>query len=209
MTQTQPKTESDSEQETETASADLSADSPAASEESAESPAAVSAEDYQSLQDQFIRLQADFDNFRKRVNQEREHLLKYGAQSTMVQLLPVLDNLQRGTASLTEQSDPKILYQSFRLVYNELMNGLTQLGLKPIAAVGQPFDPQFHEAVGRAPSSEIPEEHVVAEAQPGYQLHDVVLRPSLVQVSDGPAADADNPFKEASATGTPHVDVDG
>ena len=140
---------------------------------------------YRELNDQFVRLAADFENYRKRTREEQQAAAKYGSQNTVMELLPVLDNLDRATASLTENSDPKTLYKSFGLVYQQLMNGLEGLGVKRIQAVGQPFDPQYHEAVSQMPSAEYAEGLVMAEAQSGYTLHDKVIRPAMVVVSIG------------------------
>jgi len=142
---------------------------------------------YQLLQEQFTRLAADFDNYRKRVRDEQESLVKYGAQKSVMELLPVLDNLERATASLSENSDPKVLFKSFSVVQKQLLDGLDAMGVKKIQAVGQPFDPQFHEAVNQMSSAEFPEGTVMYEAQSGYQLHDKVIRPAMVVVSTGSA----------------------
>lgn len=143
---------------------------------------------YQLLQDQFTRLAADFDNYRKRTREEQESLVKYGAQKSITELLPVLDNLERATGSLSEDSDPKTLYKSFSLMQKQLIDGLDNLGVKKILAVGQPFDPQLHEAVNRMESAEFPEDTIMYEAQSGYQFHDKVIRPAMVVVSTGSTA---------------------
>jgi molecular chaperone GrpE len=145
---------------------------------------------YQLLQDQYARLAADFDNYRKRMREEQESLVRYGAQKSVMELLPVLDNLERATASLSEKSDPAVLYKSFGVVLKQLMDGLDAMGIKKIQAIGQPFDPQYHEAVNRMPSTEFAENTNMYEAQSGYQLHDKVIRPALVVVSTGPAEEA-------------------
>lgn len=137
------------------------------------------------LQDQFTRLAADFENYRKRVREEQEALAKYGAQKTVLELLPVLDNLDRATASLNENSDPKVLFQSFSLMQKQLMNTLDGLGIQRIQAVGQEFNPELHEAVSRMESAEFAENSVMYEAQSGYKLHDKVIRPAQVVVSTG------------------------
>lgn len=163
-------------------------------------PEAPEANQYQELNNQFIRLQADFDNFRKRVETEKLDLLKYGATRTLEALLPVIDNLHRGSASLTESSDPKLLYQSFNLVSKELLDSLSAQGLKKMDVVGQAFDPFYHEAVSRAASVEHAENVIMQEVKAGYLLHDRVLRPALVIVSDGSATEAtDNPFQAETA----------
>jgi molecular chaperone GrpE len=151
---------------------------------------------YNQLQDQFKRLAADFENFRKRSREEQEMQARYGAQSTAQELLPVLDNLERATASLNENSEPKVLYKSFQLVYKQLTDGLANLGLQKIAVVGAEFDPQQHEAVSRMASDDVAENSIVYEAQSGYKLHDKVLRPAQVVVSTGPANSGENPFNK-------------
>jgi len=166
-------------------------------------PEAAETDKYQELNNQFIRLQADFDNFRKRVETEKLDLLKYGATRTLEALLPVIDNLHRGTVSLNEGSDPKLLYQSFNLVSKELLDSLSAQGLKKMDVVGLAFDPFYHEAVSRAASPDHAENVIMQEVKAGYLLHDRVLRPALVIVSDGstvaPAENADNPFQAETA----------
>lgn len=154
---------------------------------------------FQQLQDQYTRLAADFDNFRKRSRDEQDALVKYAAQKSIMELLPVLDNLERANTSLNENSDPQTLYKSFSLMQKQLLDGLQTIGLGKIAAIGQEFDPQYHEAVNRMPSAEFPENVNMYEAQSGYQLHDKVIRPALVVVSTGSpdAVPADLPTTES------------
>lgn len=168
-----------------------------AAEDNAAMPDNESEQKIKSLQEQLLRLQADFDNFRKRVDSEKADLYKYGAEKTINQLLPVLDNLQRGSGSLSESSDPKLLYQSFKMLYTQLVDSLSAHGLKKIESIGKPFDPFYHEAVQREHSSDYAENVVMMEHQPGYLLHDRVIRAAMVVVSAGPAdADnGDNPFQ--------------
>jgi molecular chaperone GrpE len=159
---------------------------------------------YQLLQDQFTRLAADFDNYRKRIREEQTSLVKYGSQKTVTELLPVLDNLERASASLSEDSDPKVLFKSFGLVRKQLMDALEGLGVKKIQTLAQPFDPQYHEAVNQTASNDFPENTVAFEAQSGYTLHDKVIRPAMVIVSTGPSdAAAEN---AASANASAHAD---
>jgi molecular chaperone GrpE len=166
---------------------------------------------YKDLYDQYVRLAADFDNFRKRRQQEVEYSRKYGAESALLALLPALDNLERASASLNETSDPKMLYQSFRLVYNQLIGALDTIGVKKMNPVGQTFDPNLHEAIGQVPTADMPEESVVNEAQAGYLYHDRVLRPAMVTVAVAPSEPApaqavNNPFKAAfSADNSPEA----
>lgn len=155
---------------------------------------------YDTLYDQHVRLAADFDNFRKRALQERDALLKYGSESTLERLIPVLDNLERALGSLNAQSDAARLFEGMTLMQRHLLDTLTQLGLSRIEALGQPFDPAVHEAAGQTPTPDVPENHVLAEARAGYRLHERVLRPALVMVAAPPDASVSsgNPFTDAS-----------
>jgi molecular chaperone GrpE len=156
----------------------------------------------QQLQDQYTRLAADFDNFRKRSRDEQESLIKYGAQKSIMELLPILDNLERANASLNENSEPQALYKSFSLMQKQLLDGLASIGVNQVSSVGQPFDPQFHEAINRMPSTDYPENTIMYEAQSGYKLHDKVIRPALVVVSTGvPQPTAGEPSTTSSAEG--------
>ncbi len=160
---------------------------------------------YQLLQEQFTRLAADFDNYRKRTRDEQESLVKYGAQKSIMELLPVLDNLERANGSLNEDSDPKQLYKSFSMMQKQLLDGLANMGIQKIQSVGQQFDPQLHEAVNQMESAEFPEDTIMYEAQSGYQLHDKVIRPAMVVVSTGSGeATATPATNDAEVAEKPH-----
>ncbi len=138
---------------------------------------------YDELNSQYIRLAADFDNYRKRQEQERESLYKLGTENTLKKLLEVLDNFERGEKALENVEDCAKCKESFALVHKQVVDSLSKLGLETIDAAGQPFDPNFHEAVMQTPTSEHPEHTIIAELQKGYKLGDKVLRPSLVNVA--------------------------
>ena len=138
---------------------------------------------YDTLNNQYIRLAADFDNFRKRQAQERESLLKYGAEETMKKLLEVLDNFDRGLKAIENIDDCEQVKESYRLVCKQMNDVLTKLGLEVIESEGQEFDPNYHEAVMQTPTSEHPENTVMVQLQKGYKLGDKVLRPALVNVA--------------------------
>jgi molecular chaperone GrpE len=146
-------------------------------------PLAQAEAKYKDLHDQHLRLAADFDNFRKRRLQELDHSRKFGAEPTLLALLPVLDNLHRAQSSLTEASDPKVLLQSITLLQRQLIDTLATLGLTPLEAKGQLFDPNCHEAISSQPSADVPEETVLQVAQEGYKLHERVIRPAQVIVA--------------------------
>ena len=138
---------------------------------------------YDILNSQYIRLAADFDNYRKRQAQERESLLKYGAENTLKKIIEVLDNFERGEKANETIEDCDKLRESFSLLHKQLMDVLSKSGLETIEAEGKEFDPNFHEAVMQTPTDEYPEHTIIAELQKGYKMGDRVLRPSLVNVA--------------------------
>ncbi len=140
-------------------------------------------EKYDTLNNQYIRLAADFENFRKRTEQEREALLKYGAESTLKKMLEVLDNFERGLKAIETVEDCDKVKECYNLAYKNFTDVLTKAGLETIKAEGETFDPNFHEAVMQTPSTDVPEHTIIAELQKGYKLGDKVLRPTLVNVA--------------------------
>lgn len=140
-------------------------------------------EEYDKLNQQYIRLAADFDNYRKRQESERENLIKFGTENALTKLLEVLDNFERGQKTLEGVEDCEKVKESFNLVHKQVFDILSKLGLEEIKAVGEEFDPNFHEAVMQTPTDEHPEHTVIAELQKGYKLGDKVLRPTLVNVA--------------------------
>jgi molecular chaperone GrpE len=156
----------------------------------ATSPVDDTKTDLEELNNQYLRLAADFANFRKRTDSEREALLKYGSDKAVSQILPVLDNLERAFQSLTEDSDAKTLFQSFRMLHQQLSDAMKGLGVTPIDAVGEAFDPERHEAVSQQPSSDCPDNSVLQVYQKGYLLHDRVIRPAQVVVAVNEEANA-------------------
>ena len=138
---------------------------------------------YDALNNQYIRLAADFDNYRKRQAQERESLLKYGAENTLKKLLEVLDNFERGEKANETVEDCEKLKESFNLLHKQLFDVMTKSGLEVIEAEGKEFDPNFHEAVMQTPTSDYPEHTIIAELQKGYKMGDRVLRAALVNVA--------------------------
>lgn len=142
--------------------------------------------EYLELYNQYVRLAADFENFRKRQAQERESLFKYGAQTTVESILPVLDNLERAQTSLNAQSSPEMLYKSFEMLNSQLLEALKSVGLEKMTPVGEPFDPLLHEALSQQESTEVPDQSVLQVYQAGYRLHDRVIRAARVVVASAP-----------------------
>jgi molecular chaperone GrpE len=129
---------------------------------------------------QYLRLAADFENFRRRRAQEDLDRSRYASEAAAVALLPVLDNLQRAIQHAPE-GDPMV--DGVRMVARQFEDALRAVGVTAIDADGQPFDPAVHEAIGGEESPEVDRDTVVAVLQPGYRLHDRVLRPALVRVA--------------------------
>lgn len=130
--------------------------------------------------DRVLRLQADFDNFRRRTKQEKEELSAVVVQDLISDLLPVIDNLERALAADT--TDGEALKTGVDMVYKQLMTTLGKNGVELIEAVGEKFDPNFHQAVMREASSE-EEDTILEELQRGYSVHGKVVRPSMVKVA--------------------------
>lgn len=128
-------------------------------------------------------LQADYDNFRKRTQREKEDLAKYASEKIVTDILPVLDNLERGLAASQKTKDFESLAKGVEMILKQLTGVLEKEGLVPIEAVGSEFDPVKHEAVMRVDAEGCEPNTVVDELQKGYYLKDKVLRPSMVRVS--------------------------
>jgi molecular chaperone GrpE len=138
---------------------------------------------YDTLNQQYLRLAADFDNFRKRQEHEREELLKFGTENALKKMIEVLDNFERGKKALENIEDCVKVKESFDLVHKQTVEALTKLGLEEIETEGKEFDPNFHDAVMQTPSADYPEHTVINELQKGYKMGDKVLRPALVNVA--------------------------
>ena len=135
------------------------------------------------INNQYVRLAADFDNYRKRQMQEREALLKYGAEETLKKMIEALDNIDRAKASVENVDDVNTVKDSYNIVFKQIYDVLGKIGLEVIETQDKEFDPNLHEAVMQTPTSEYPENTIIAELQKGYKLGDRVLRPSLVNVA--------------------------
>lgn len=134
-------------------------------------------------QERYMRAQADFDNFRRRTRQEKEEFAKYASSKLVEQLLPVLDNFERALASSKESRDFDSLLKGIEMTFRQLDQSLEQEGLKRMEAVGQPFNPEFHQAIQQVESDEHEEGVVVEEVMKGYLYKDKVIRPAMVKVS--------------------------
>lgn len=133
---------------------------------------------------QYMRIAADFDNFRRRTQKEKEDLELQVKRNTILDLLPVVDNFERARNQLKPQTDAEMsIHKSYQSIYKQLVDGLKRLGVAAMRPEGKEFDPNLHEAVMRQPTSEYPEGTVLEEFQRGYFLGDQVLRHALVKVA--------------------------
>lgn len=149
-------------------------------------PAAEEEED-ESLRDQFVRLQADFTNFRNRTQRERIELYQRANEDLLLEILPVLDHYEMGLQTAEQHEADKAVVDGFKMVYDQFRNVLKKFNLEPIEAVGQEFDPHKHEALTHMPSDEYPAEVCSNQVRRGYMFGDKLLRAAQVVVSSGPA----------------------
>ena len=134
------------------------------------------------LEDRVKRQMAEFENFRKRTDKEKTAMFETGAKSVIEKILPVVDNFERGLATVPEESKEDPFVDGMNRIYKQLMTELENIGVKPIEAVGQEFDPNLHNAVMQVESDEYESGVVAQELQKGYTYHDMVVRHSMVGV---------------------------
>ncbi|MFW5819726.1 MAG: nucleotide exchange factor GrpE [Bacteroidota bacterium] len=142
-------------------------------------------EKIRELQDKYLRLSAEFDNYRKRTLKERAELLKSAGEETLIKILPVLDDFERALVSMEESSDIEAVKSGIQLIYSKLKETLTQQGLKEIPAMGEEFDTDIHEAITKIPA---PDEKlkgkIVDVVEKGYYLNEKVIRYSKVVIGE-------------------------
>jgi len=149
--------------------------------------------EYETLNSQYMRIAADFDNFRKRQTRDQDDLKIQLTCSTLSEILPIVDNFERARQQLNpEGEEAQALHRSYQGLYKQLVEVLKQLGVSPMRVIDQPFDPTLHEAVMREPSDQKAEDIVIEELQRGYHLNGRVLRHALVKVSMGPGPQSNN-----------------
>jgi molecular chaperone GrpE len=171
----------------------------------------------------YKRMAADFENYRKRTDREREEFQDLGAQKAVGSILIAVDDLDRAQSSFNEQSDPNQILQSLKLLYNRFLKTMETLHVKPLDVVGQPFDPRSHEPVQQVETNAVPEGHVAQELRRGYSYKDKILRPALVNVAtpatekeevalppaEEPVAEVKAPEPEAASDSGASVKSDG
>jgi molecular chaperone GrpE len=142
-------------------------------------------EELKSLNDKYLRLAAEFDNYKRLAQRDQRDQIRFGNEQLLKELLPVVDNLERAIKAAKGSKSTEGLIQGVDLTLKQLQGVLGKFGVQSIPTMGQPFDPSGHQAVASVPSTQVPDQHVVEEFQRGYRLHDRILRPAMVTVSSG------------------------
>ena len=149
--------------------------------------------EHQTLKNQYVRIAADFDNFRKRQSRDQDDLKIQLISKSLSAILPIVDNFERARQQLKPENDEaQTLHRSYQGLYKQLVEVLKQQGVSPMRVLGQQFDPNLHEAVLREPSENEKEDIIIEELQRGYHLDGKVLRHALVKVSMGPGPSNDS-----------------
>ena len=141
-------------------------------------------EKIEELTDRLTRQMAEFDNFRKPTEKEKSQMYEIGAKDIIEKILPVVDNFERGIAAVPEEEKSNPFAEGMEKIYKQLMTTLEEIGVKPIEAVGQEFDPDFHNAVMHVEDEEVGENIITEEFQKGYLYRDSVVRHSMVKVAN-------------------------
>lgn len=162
---------------------------------------AAKTEEAKALHDKHLRLAAEFENYKRLAQKEQRDYARFANESLLKDLLPIVDNLERAIKAAKEASKDggkaDSLVQGVELTLKQFTDMLTKAGVKPIASVGEMFDPARHQAVARVEASGVPDNRVVEEFQKGYLLHERILRAAMVTVASAPAGN-----QEPSPTGT-------
>ena len=133
-----------------------------------------------ALVDRLARMQAEFDNARKRAAREQQDYRDYALADAIKTLIPVLDSFDRALQSSPEKSE---FHVGVELIHKQLQDALAKIGVQPVSAKGQQFDPRFHEAIEMVETEDVPDQQVIEELQPGYKLKNRLLRPAMVKVA--------------------------
>lgn len=180
---------------------DLEGSSSGESSPSGEAPVvqlAAKDEELKALNDKYLRLAAEFDNYKRLAQRDQRDQIRFGNEQLLKELLPVVDNLERAIKAAKDSKGSDGLVKGVDLTLKQLNGALGKFGVQTIPTVGEAFDPSGHQAVASVPSDRVPEKHVVEEFQRGYRLHDRILRPAMVTVSTGTGSPASNGTGEAS-----------
>ena len=147
----------------------------------------------------YKRLAADFENYRKRIDREREEFQAVGMQKALEAILPALDDLDMAQSKLTEKTEPKVMLDSLKMVCSRFGRCLEQVGIKQMQPIGEPFDPMYHEPVQEVPTNDVPDGAVAHQLRNGYMFREKVLRPALVNVAVALTGEAAEAYEKAKA----------
>ena len=136
-----------------------------------------------ALLDRLARAQAEFENARRRAAKEQQDFRDFATADSIKSLLPVIDSFER---ALQVKSEPGDFRNGIELIYKQMQDTLAKLGVRPVPAQGEPFDPHYHEAIEMVETTEVPDHHVIEELQRGYKFKDRLLRPAMVRVARNP-----------------------
>lgn len=179
------------EQVTEQTPQDAAPEAEVAAEPTLEEQLAASRAETQKNWDLYLRERADLENYRRRAQREKEELSRFANENIIREIVPVVDNLERAVAHARQESgDNESLLQGVEMTLTMFAKALDKFGVTPFNAVGEPFDPSRHEAMGQVESTEHAPNTVVHEMQKGYLLSSRLLRPALVMLAKAPAAEA-------------------
>lgn len=159
---------------------------------------AAKVEECKALNEKYLRLAAEFENYKRLSQRDQREQVRYGNEQLLKELLPVVDNLERAIKAAKDSAGSGALVQGVELTLKQLTGTLTKFGVQTIDSVGHPFDPSTHQAVAQLPSDTIPAQHVAEEYQRGYRLHDRTIRAAMVGVSSGPSSSSNGEETAAS-----------
>jgi molecular chaperone GrpE len=172
----------------------LEEDSPATEADSSvhEELASKAEEEYKALNNKYLRLAAEFENYKRLSQRDQREQIRFGNEQLLKELLPVVDNMERAIKAARTNAGDSALVQGVELTLKQLSGILAKFGVQAVETTGQDFDPSAHQAVSYGPSNDVPANKVLDEFQKGYRLHDRILRAAMVSVSSGPAQSSEH-----------------
>jgi molecular chaperone GrpE len=153
---------------------------------------AAKTDEIKSLHDKYLRLAAEFENYKRLAQRDQREQAKFANETLLKELLPIVDNLQRAVNFSKSSAGSEQLIEGVQLTLKQFFETLTKFGVKPITSVGEPFDPSRHQAVAKMESNDQPEHTIIQEHQPGYLLHDRILRAAMVTVAAAPREEGEH-----------------
>jgi molecular chaperone GrpE len=181
-------------------------ESPAAGPQEPEEPKPQGKSQIEDLNDKYLRLYAEFDNYRRRVNRDKEEQAKYGNESLVYELLPIIDSLELALKHASEELQTGLV-QGVEMTLKELQRTLEKFGVSKIEAAGKKFDPSIHHAMTQVEREDLEEKMVAEELRAGYLYRDKVLRPSLVAVSVKPQKKAEEQTSDEPADAPEEIKI--